>query len=204
MVVAVPTPSSQLEVVGVAVAAGTMTPDSESGDVTAEPGTVRMTLRNAGSLVSVVSAVELTIRDHSYLEICEAGGGLPISGSYDVLLPTSPQPDHVLDLDIVHEVPANDSDRFELALQVPQEEMGLGVHVYQLEIRLTVDGERTEDPVSTVVIPVPTNLEFYVDPGGAAFEGDVGDCYRRNLEEANRIDSWEGTRPPDLMGAVGD
>ncbi|OLT21097.1 hypothetical protein BJF81_15750 [Ornithinimicrobium sp. CNJ-824] len=72
------------------------------------------------------------------------------------------------------------------------EEMQVAAYVYLLELRLNIDGEKTDDPVGRVVIPVPTGLANYVDEEGTTYEGTVGDCYRRNVEEYARIQTWDG------------
>lgn len=188
-------PSSDLAVVAVDATAGDFNPD-----LTLEPSTVRLAFRNAGEVVSVVSDFRLTIRNHSRLEICQAGGGLDPSGSYDTELPTEPAPGQVVSLPIVHEVPANGTDRVELRLQIPEEEAQSATHVYQLHIDVTVDGKPSTEPVATVVIPVPTTLQGYLDAEGETFEGPVGECYKRNSQEAARIETWDGVRPPNFFG----
>ncbi|WP_143780801.1 hypothetical protein [Ornithinimicrobium sp. CNJ-824] len=186
------TPSSETEVVGLAASAGSLEFGPDAQEITVVPSTIRITMQNAGELASVVAGVELTIREYARLDICQAGGGLPVSETHDVVLPTDPQEGEVVSVDAVHEVPANGSDRFELAVAVDDEEMQVAAYVYLLELRLNIDGEKTDDPVGRVVIPVPTGLANYVDEEGTTYEGTVGDCYRRNVEEYARIQTWDG------------
>lgn len=147
-----------------------------------EPPRVEVLVRNTGDLVSVVSGAQFEIVDYGFMEICEAGGGLDVSATYDVVLPVGAESvGQVVTADVSQEVAAGAADRFAFALTVPERAMAVGVHVYQLKVALERDGRTGPQPVGTVLVSAPTPVSeyFFAEPPSQD-TGTVGECYARN------------------------
>lgn len=201
-------PATNLELIDLAVGGGHRGQLSTEGSNGLEaapdvPQFIDVTLRNSGSLVSVVKRASLRVVDFGFLEICEAGGGLEPSEEYNVVLPPRPQIGDVVEVKVSQEIPPNDTDRFTFQLSVPPNDMQLGTYLYQLEIAFLHDTESVPVQVGTVLVSVPYLPDpEYFDPAGAPETSPVGQCYRKNRETFARMLRVEGERSPNLSAEM--
>src|SRR3712207_3510718 len=92
-------PTTNIEVVGLSVVPGEL----GDGDEIVPPN-VQVAVRNVGDQVSVVSGAQIKILEYAHLQVCEAGGVLNVSASYDVVLPFDPEPGEVIEVDLAQEI----------------------------------------------------------------------------------------------------
>ena len=185
-------PTTDVEVVGLTVVPGEI---RDEGDLL--PPKVQVAVRNVGDQVSVVSRARITIRDYARLRVCEAGGALSVSASYDVTLPFDPRPGEVIEVDLAQEIERDRADRFEFSMQTPDPDLTLGTHLYQLQVTLVRDGDNPL-PAGVAIVAAPL---FNVPPltvRDLELPGEVGECYREITDEWERVRGWEGEASPDL------
>ena len=185
-------PAADLRVDGLSVAVPS---GAEEGTAT-----VRVTLHNAGEVVTVVRAVEVEVLAHERLPICEAGGGIVPSATYGLVLPVEGAVGSRLRFGEPFEVTANRADAFELQLSVPEAALvSDDAHMYQLRVRLLHSGSTRPLDAGVVVVPVPSMPDSYSVSGeGATIGGDVGECYAGATEAYERASTWDGARPPGM------
>ncbi|MCZ2857814.1 hypothetical protein [Blastococcus sp. VKM Ac-2987] len=187
-------PETELDIVDLRVLAGSYDPAEDAW----EPPRVQVRVRNVGDQVSVISGARLKIVDYQLLPYCEAGGTLTVSETYDVSLPATPAPNPTLDVFVSQEVGQGETDFFEFALQVPDEDRTLaGSHAYQLSVEILHDGQESGMEAGTAIIesPMPYGPDeqaaFAEDPSS---HEDFRDCVRAVLEDHRRTLGWEGVR----------
>lgn len=185
-----------------------------SGEVADDPAApvdapaIDMTVRNTGEDVSVITGANLRIRDMAWIENCEGGAGLEPSVEYDVILPANPDVGEIVETDVSQQVPANSADRFTLRLYTPQENLGDGTRLYQLDVELLHDAAAGPLEAGTVLVAVPFDPDSRLLSLGSESDdpslADVQACYEAN--EANFLDflELEGARSPELTEHVAD
>ncbi len=167
------------------------------------PPAVEVSVHNAGDTVSVIRAIEVEVLAYERLRICEAGGGVVPSASYDVLLPVRDPVGERVRVDERFEVVPQRADAFTLALAVPEAAVHDGTHVYRLRVRLEHSGGDEPVDAGVAVVPVPSLPDaFGVSGEGATYGGDVGRCYAETADAFARVLTWDGARPPGLDGAA--
>lgn len=183
-------PDAELQVERVVVSADRSSPG-------ASPPTVDVVVRNTGGVVSVVTGMTFDVLAYELVEICEAGGGVEVSATYDVQLPVTDPVGRSVRVDVTQEVPASSVDRFALVMAVPAPEEQVGFHLYRLQVHLEHDGQ-TRD-VGAIVVPVAhVPDEESVSGEGAKYGGDVGQCYADNAAAYERVRAWQGERPAGM------
>jgi len=185
-------PTTDIEVVGLSVVPG----EFGDGDEIVPPK-VQVAVRNVGDQVSVVSGAQIEILDYAHLQVCEAGGVLNVSASYDVVLPFDPEPGEVIEVDLAQEIERDRADRFEFSMQTPDVDLALGTYLYRLEVTLIRDGDNPL-PAGVAIVAAPL---FNVPPltnEDLEYPGEVGDCYRQLAREWERVQAWEGEASPDI------
>ncbi len=199
-------PETHIEVVSLTVEEGETVEGETPGEYEFVPPRVQVALRNVGDQVSVVTGAQLEVLDHAYFEICEAGGALVVSRTYDVLLPLDPEPGQVLNVDVAQELEPDKADLFEFAMQTPEPENVSGTHVYRLQISLTRDGgaEVLDAGVVIVGAPVLAVETLWVTAEELSYPGPVGDCYRQLRREYQRVQGWQGKKSQEFDAAPED
>jgi hypothetical protein len=197
----------KLDVIDLAVAGGT--PPSYKNSAEPPPGRpsqLDVTLRNVGSSVSVLKRAELKVLDFGLIEICQAGGGLEPTAAYDVTLPSEPKIGETIDAKVSQQIKPNEADRFLLRLNVSNEAMQFGSHLYQLDVRLYHDTSETPLELGKVVVSLPydpspqdfpaANAQYY--PEKERNLASPWGCYVKNEAEMRRLLSREGVRSSEL------
>jgi len=169
---------------------------------------VDITIRNAGTLVSVVKRIGFRVRASELLTICQAGGGLEASATYDVLFPGETEPGTVLEQKVSQQIAPGEADRFTVHLDVKEPERQLGEHLYQLDVLLYHDTAREPLRAATVVVSVPSVPDegyFWSAVPEAArpgYEqpaaGEVKQCLVDNESKYTRMLALDGERSPLL------
>jgi hypothetical protein len=203
-------PTTDVEVVDLTVVEGEVVEGQQPGELGIVPPRIQVALRNLGDQVSVVTGAQLKILDHAFLAICEAGGALMVSQTYDVLLPLDPTPNEVVGVDVVQELQPNQADRFEFSLQTPQPEevFATGTHLYRIGVSLIRDGNAETLDAGVAIVGAPV-LNVDIDSIGVTADllespDEVGACYRNFRFEYQRVQGWEGQRSPQLAAAPDD
>ncbi|MCZ2805179.1 hypothetical protein O2W18_08705 [Modestobacter sp. VKM Ac-2983] len=199
-------PRTDLEVVGVTVLDGSVVTGQREGEFEIVSPKVQVAVRNVGDQVSVVTGAQLEVLDHAFFEVCEAGGALMVSQTYDVTLPLDPEAGQVLDVDVAQEIEPARADRFEFSLQVPDPEDVVGTHMYRVRVSLTRHGDSETLDAGTVVFGAPHLLvdNLWVTDEDLEIPGPVGACYRRLHQECLRVQGWEGETSEQLRTAPED
>jgi hypothetical protein len=191
-------PAPSLEIVDLAVT---------DGDPRAEPRVTQaidLTLRNRGDLVAIVTGVSLRVRETAFLEICQGGGGLEVSETYDVLLPPDAEPGQVIESKVSQELAPGAADRFVLRLDVPDPDRQLGQYLYQLDVLVSHDAARTPLRAGTVLVSapfLPTEFAFYTpnrDLYSAPEAARERRCSQRNESTFRDFLALDGERQPGL------
>jgi hypothetical protein len=219
-----PNEESELEIVDLAVTGGQLQSESPAAAKRAVENTqaLDITVRNAGELVSVMTAIGFRILDAGFLQICQAGGGLEPSESYDVQLPATAEiegdqvvasPDEVegklVEDKLSQEIRPGQADRFLVRLDVAEPERQLGSHLYQLEVVLYHDGDPEPTSAGNVLVsvpflPNPFNFWSSIPPEArrSGFRGAAGaaarECYQRNDAVYKEMLALDGERSPEL------
>ncbi|PRY47374.1 hypothetical protein LY71_1144 [Geodermatophilus tzadiensis] len=199
-------PRTDLEIVDIAVLDGSIVNGQREGEFEIVSPRVQIAIRNVGDQVSVVEGARLEILDHAFFDVCEAGGALMVSQTYDVTLPLDPEPNQVLNVDVAQEIEPAQADRFEFSMQVPEPEDVVGTHMYRVRISLTRDGASETLDAGVVVLGAPHLAveTLWITDEDLEIPGPVGACYRELHEEYLRVRQWEGERSQQLMAAPED
>ncbi|MGY1607250.1 MULTISPECIES: hypothetical protein [unclassified Geodermatophilus] len=199
-------PRTELEIVDIAVQDGSIAVGQREGEFKIVAPRLQVVLRNVGDQVSVVDGARLQILDHAFFDVCEAGGALMVSQTYDVTLPLDPQPNQILDVDVAQEIEPGQADRFEFSMQVPEPENVVGTHMYRVQISLTRDGNSDVLDAGVAILGAPHMAidALWVTDEDLEIPGPVGACYRDLHEEYLRVQQWEGEKSQQLGTAPDD
>ncbi len=193
--------AAALQVVDLAVTGG----DLRANDLE-DTQAIDLTVRNTGDVVSVVTRARLVVRDTGFVEICQAGGGLEASESYDVLLPGEVAKGETFEAKVSQQILPGSADRFELRLDVKEPDRQLGRYLYQLDVLLLHDAAREPLAAGTVVVSAPYMPDHHDFWSGTefkdSFEGpgsaEVKQCLQDNEAAFKRMVALDGERVPEL------
>jgi hypothetical protein len=156
--------------------------------------------------------VGFRIKDFGLLGICQAGGGLAVSKSYNVLLPPSPQIGQIVDYKVSQQIAPGAADRFTTRLDVPDPARQDGMRLYQLDILLFHDTATEPVSAGTVLVSVPylpDHSYFWraVPPQFKASydlpaSAPVKRCLMDNEARYKRLIQLDGERSPKLNAAL--
>ena len=142
----------------------------------------------------------------AWIRNCEGGAGLDPSVEYDVILPAEPERGETVEVDVSQQVPANSADRFTVRLTTPEENLGDGTRLYQLDVELLHDAAARPLEAGTVLVAVPFDPDSRLLSLGSGqpddYPADLRACYETN--EATFLDvlELEGERSPELTEQV--
>jgi hypothetical protein len=199
-------PSTSIEIVDITVLEGSIVNGQREGEYDIMPPKVQIAIRNVGDQVSVIEGAQLKILDHAFFDVCEAGGALVVSQTYDVTLPEDPDPNQVLDVDVAQEIKPAQADRFEFSMQVSEPQDVVGTHMYRVQVSLTRDGASETLDAGVVIFGAPQLAveSLWVTDEDLTYPGPVGECYRELRDEYLRVKQWEGERSQELATAPDD
>lgn len=167
---------------------------SAGGEYELVPPSIRVTLRNIGDQVSVVTSAQLEILDYAYLPQCQPGAGpIAVSQSYDAVLPVNPRPNEKIEVNVAQQTLPNETDQFAFALQLSNPDAPHGQHMYQLKVALIRDGAEKMD-AGVAVVGAPVIYDADPSPENLAASGETGACYRQLAVDYQRVQAWRGER----------
>jgi hypothetical protein len=194
--------TAALQVVDLAVTGGDVSKPGGYDNTQA----IDLTVRNTGDVVSVVTRARLVVRDTGMLTICQAGGGLGPSETYDVQLPADAAKGETVDAKVSQQIQPGAADRFDIRLDVPEPERQTGFWLYQLDVLLSHDGAPKPLQAGTVLVSAPylpapgvfwsgtENKESYEGAGSA----EVKRCLQDNEATLERMLAVDGERSPQM------
>jgi hypothetical protein len=183
-----------------------------NGNDREEKPSVEVTLHNRGDQRSIVKRVLFKIVDFAHLPTCFTAGALEASKQYEVLLPTQPKKDEVVEGNISQQLAPDEADRFVFRFDLPAEYIeneGEDLHnIYLLDVTLVHDDDASlhvgRSIVSAPVAPYP-EATWLDDPRAAAeasgYDPQVISCYESNKAALQRMLALEGERSDVLKRA---
>jgi hypothetical protein len=188
---------TRLEVVSLVVRDG-----SVAGKPSEAAG-IEVTVRNIGSLVSVIKRVELRVRDFLLIKPCGVHGApLRISARYQAQLPAYDAAGRTVVVDVSQQLRPNEADRFAVSLGPPRGRTigSLEQRVYALDVTLYHDAERRPLKAGAAVLAMPLpSYEASFHPRAKDEEA----CVASNLSGLRRLLDLDGERSSDLVRLKG-
>jgi hypothetical protein len=129
------------------------------------PFGINFQLRNTGSQLAVITAVDLHVEEFLKLPICGSQGYLPVSHHYPANMPLSTAPGKVVRIPISEQVGPDAADRFEISLRLPPSrsvQMNAAIRLYRVRVGLIYDNLATpvEAGVVIVSLPLEPNIQY--------------------------------------------
>ncbi|WP_199516899.1 hypothetical protein [Nucisporomicrobium flavum] len=192
------------------------TGEPDDPDAPLTPPAVEITVHNSGTRRSVITRVGITVEDTAVISQCGAqGNSVPVSATYDVVLPPAPAAGDVFRVPVSQQQAADEADRFALLLGTSERATPTAVHLYRLRFDLEADGSRTRIPAGTAVVTLPLSLregdgyfwsEIY-DSGEATVPDSPGveetvACLRDNSRTIKRVLGSGAELSPKLAKAA--
>jgi hypothetical protein len=191
------------------------TGDPDDVDAPLTPPAVEITVHNRGTSRSVITRVAVTVEDAAVVSRCAAQGeSVPVSATYDVVLPPHPAPGDVFRVPVSQQQAADEADRFALRFGTSERATPTAVHLYRLRFDLEADGSKTRIPAGTAVVTLPLSFregdgyfwsEIYdsgeVEIGSAPGMDEVLTCMRTNSKAIQGVLGSDAELSPDLAKA---
>jgi hypothetical protein len=171
---------------------------------------LRINVRNAGNLVSVIHAAEFDIAEFEEIELClPPQGELPVSGTYELILPSVDGAGQSFEVDVQQQIPAGEPDSFSFRATLDGEYVPTNgdSRLFVLDASLRHDVE--EEPVGVgkalIALPFPGESQF-VSPrtgssGGTLFDPE---CPERNVARLQRFLDGDAEHSQELERFVAD
>ena len=132
--------------------------------------TIELKLHNDSDQTIDLTAARFVVVGYVRIVPCVSASALPLSGTYDNLLPADPRLGASIDTNLNEEIPPHGLDRFRFRFDVPFSGYGGGggnTVLYRLKVQLLHDGSPTPFMAGTVLLSFP----------GTLFPGDYGDFW---------------------------
>jgi hypothetical protein len=161
----------------------------------------------------VITRVAVTVEDAAVITRCAVQGeSVPVSATYDVVLPPRPTPGDVFRVPVSQQQAADEADRFALRFGTSERATPTAVHLYRLRFDLEADGSKTRIPAGTAVVTLPLSLregdgyfwsEIY-DSGQVEIDSEPGmdeilTCMRTNSKTIQRSSAPAPSSHPHLL-----
>jgi hypothetical protein len=123
---------------------------------------VEVILQNHGQERSIVKEALVRVLHVAQLKLCASQGELPLSETYNVLLPSSAKPGQTIAAPIHEQLAGDEADRFDLSFAVSGEstvatfKLPERIYVLQLGLALRHDNDPTPIPLGKVLLALPT------------------------------------------------
>jgi hypothetical protein len=186
---------------------------------------IEVILHNVGTGRSIVKGVVLHILHVTQLGICTTQGDLPLSETYDVLLPSHPSPGQNITVPLHEQLASDEADRFALSPAVSgdttEELPKVSRHIYIFQLNLSILHDTDTAPVNAgdvlIALPnVPTVDEYFltkehVTPSfrakrmrqfGANYFTEFEPCWRANALKIKLALALPGERSEEFTDAV--
>jgi len=180
-----PTDTSAVSALDLVVHDPRNTGDPDDFDAPLTPPAVEITVHNRGTSRSVITRVAVTVEDAAVIPRCDAqGGSVPVSATYDVVLPPRPAPGDVFRVPVSQQQAADEADRFALRFGTSERATPTAVHLYRLRFDLEADGSKTRIPAGTAVLTLPLSLR----EGDGYFWSEIYDSGQVEIDSAPGVD----------------
>lgn len=159
---------------------------------------VELRLKNEGERRAYITAATLTVHKLIQVPPCGAGGGVLLSGHYEVTLPREAGEGDTVEVPIDRQVPPDGVDRFEFRIgreYSPRHDEGR-TFVYQLDVGLRHDGAKEPVNVGRILIAVPATPSVYAL--GLELPPASRGCTKPALEDFREAAELDGFRSPQL------
>jgi hypothetical protein len=171
---------------------------------------LRINVRNAGNLVSVIHAGEFDVSEFEEVELClPPEGELPVSGTYDLTLPSVDGAGQSFEVDVQQQIPAGEPDSFSFKAHLDDEyEPTNGdsrLYVLDAFLRHDVEESRVDAGSALLALPFP-GVDQFVYPSSGSIGGIYFDpeCPRRNLARLERLLALDAEHSDELERFVAD
>ncbi len=153
---------------------------------------LRINVRNAGNLVSVIHAAEFDVSEFEEVELClPPQGELSVSGTYDLTLPSVDGAGQSFEADVQQQIPAGEPDSFSFRAKLDGEYVPTNgdSRLFVLDAFLRHDLEEQVDAGSALIaLPFPDASQFLYpstgSSGGLYFDPE---CPARNVARLQHL-----------------
>jgi hypothetical protein len=167
-------------------------------------------VRNAGDLVSVIHAAEFDVVEFQEVELCyPPEGELPISGTYELTLPSVDGSGQSFEVDVQQQIPAGAPDAFSFDVRLDDEYTPVNGDSRLYLLHASLRHDVAESPVDAgsalLALPFPGVSQF-VYPASGSQGGFVFDpeCPARNLARLQSFLALDGERSDELARFAAD
>jgi hypothetical protein len=167
-------------------------------------------VRNAGDLVSVIHAAEFDVVEFQEVELCyPPEGELPISGTYELTLPSVDGSGQSFEVDVQQQIPAGAPDSFSFDVRLDDEYTPVNGDSRLYLLHASLRHDVAESPVDAgsalLALPFPGVSQF-VYPASGSQGGFVFDpeCPTRNLARLQSFLALDGERSDELARFAAD
>jgi hypothetical protein len=185
---------------------------------------VEVILQNHGQERSIVKEALVRVLHVAQLALCASQGELPLSETYNVLLPSSAKPGQAIATPIHEQLAGDEADRFDLSFAISGESSvntfkpPERIYVLQLELALRHDTDPKPIPLGDVVLALPTvpsageyfETREHKAPAfrawaastfGANYYAEHEACWRANTLKLKPVLALPGKRSAELTSA---
>ena len=154
---------------------------------------LRINVRNSGNLVSVIHAAEFDVREFEEVELClPPQGELPVSGTYNLILPSVDGAGQTFEVDVQQQIPAGEPDSFSFNATLDDEYVPTNrdsrLFVLDAFLRHDVEESRVDAGSALLALPFPSADQFVYPEtgsiGGLYFDPE---CPARNVAGLRRF-----------------
>jgi hypothetical protein len=171
---------------------------------------LRINVRNAGNLVSVIHAAEFDVREFEEVELClPPQGELSVTGTYDLILPSVDGAGQSFEVDVQQQIPAGEPDSFSFKAKLDGEYVPTNgdsrLFVLDAFLRHDVEEERVDAGSALIALPFPDVSQF-VYPSSGSIGGLYFDpeCPARNVARLQGLVDGDAEHSQELERFAAD
>jgi hypothetical protein len=173
-------------------------------------GELRLNVRNSGDLVSVIHAAEFDVSAFEEVELClPPQGELPVTGTYDLILPSVDGAGQSREVDVQQQVPSGEPDSFSFRAELDEEYVPTNrdSRLFVLDVFLRHDLEEERVAVGSALLALPfPGVDQFVYPSTGSIGGLYFDpeCPSRNVDRLRRFLDADAERSQELEQFAAD
>lgn len=161
-------------------------------------------LRNVGGKTSVLKRAIAHVSDWRTIHHCAAGAPLPVSSTYDMVFPESPEsPKFDVSTEMHDSLEPNEATRIriEAGLDVPDPFFDGIIFRFTLELKFDAEGATKSDPV-LISLPGKVSPSSQWEAMRKSPDATKQECAEENLKGLRHILGLPGSRSKDLQEAT--
>lgn len=139
---------------------------------------MEFTVYNAGGSRGLITAAKFVVQDYMLLPACATGGDIPISSTYDLILPPMVEVGQVFQIPLSQQTAADEADRFAVRAQLSDKPETIAWPFYRLAVSFEIDGGQEYLDAGNVMFALPNA------PIPAGMGSYWGQDHYMNLEES--------------------